>query len=92
MFFKQIISVAFFLGFVFIDSNVQGSFMKLSILGSGKAYPHPKRNAPAYHLSCDNQSFLIDCGSGTLHQLARMGLDVYALDGIFITHFHMDHF
>ncbi len=65
--------------------------MKLTILGSGTANPNPHRASPGYVLAMGSQIFVIDCGTGTLLQLVKAGINLEQLDGIFITHFHLDH-
>lgn len=65
--------------------------MKLTILGSGTANPNPHRASPGYVLTIGSQNFVVDCGTGTLLQLIKTGVDLEQLDGIFITHFHLDH-
>jgi len=53
--------------------------------------PSLERSSPAYLLEAGGRQYLIDCGSGTLHQLMRAGTSCYYLDSIFITHTHPDH-
>jgi ribonuclease BN (tRNA processing enzyme) len=64
---------------------------KIIILGSGVCVPSKRRNSPGYYLQFNNEHFLIDSGSGTLHALATNDIDYTNLDGIFYTHFHIDH-
>jgi ribonuclease BN (tRNA processing enzyme) len=65
--------------------------MKLIILGSGTCVPSVKRNAPGYYLEAENRQILIDCGSGTLLQLEKLGKSYKDIDAVFITHPHPDH-
>ena len=65
--------------------------MKLIILGSGTCVPSLKRSAPANFLKILNNNILVDCGSGALHQLIKVGLSYKDIDFVFITHFHPDH-
>lgn len=60
-------------------------------LGSGTGVPSLRRNAPGYFLQANTQQFLIDCGSGTLLQLEKIGKSFKNLDALFITHVHVDH-
>lgn len=65
--------------------------MELIVLGSGTGIPRPHRNAPGYVLSASGLDMLVDCGSGTLRQLARAGRNYTALDAVWLTHLHPDH-
>lgn len=66
-------------------------FMKLTILGSGTCVPSLKRSSPANFLKILDNNILVDCGSGTLHQLIKAGLSYKDVDFVFLTHFHTDH-
>lgn len=66
--------------------------MKLTILGSGTCVPSLKRNASGYLLEAEGREVLIDCGSGILLQLERVGKSYKYIDALFITHGHPDHF
>lgn len=65
--------------------------MKLIILGSGTCVPSLKRSAPGYYLEAESRQILIDCGSGTLLQLEKLGKSYKDIDAVFITHPHPDH-
>ncbi len=65
--------------------------MKLIVLGSGTGVPSLERNAPGYYLQILDRECLVDCGSGTLLQLERMGRSCQHIDAVFITHTHPDH-
>jgi len=68
------------------------TMVKATVLGSGTFIPNLKRNAPGYLLEFADKKILIDCGSGTLLQLEKLGKELYTeLDYIFITHLHPDH-
>ncbi|WP_130472483.1 MBL fold metallo-hydrolase [Candidatus Magnetaquicoccus inordinatus] len=62
-----------------------------TILGSGTGIPSLQRHAPAYLLEVAAKRWLIDCGSGSLLQLERIGKPFSTLDGLWITHTHADH-
>ncbi|MFA5307183.1 MAG: MBL fold metallo-hydrolase [Candidatus Babeliales bacterium] len=64
---------------------------KIIIIGSGTCVPHPSRGSPANYIFFENKHFLVDGGSGSLHALAHAGINYAVLDGIFYTHFHIDH-
>lgn len=65
--------------------------MQLIVLGSGTALPVPDRSPPGYLVSTPDTLLLLDCGSGTLGRLARMGVHPKMLSGIFLSHAHPDH-
>lgn len=65
--------------------------MKLTILGSGTHIPVEGRSNPAYLLDIDGETVLLDCGSGTLRQIASAGRSEWEIDRIFLSHLHIDH-
>lgn len=64
--------------------------MKFTVLGCYSPYPRPGGATPGYLLRSQGKSFLLDCGSGVLSQLAFY-MPVYELDGVFLSHLHHDH-
>jgi len=86
----QAIILAITLVFIFGNSRAQMT-TKVIILGSGTCVPQALRGSPANYLFFENKHFLVDGGSGSLHALAQAGIDYTLLDGIFYTHFHIDH-
>jgi ribonuclease BN (tRNA processing enzyme) len=65
--------------------------MKLVILGSGSAVPHPHRASAAFWLETASGSVLLDCSSDAAHRMAAENLDWANLDAIWISHLHLDH-
>ena len=65
--------------------------MKLTILGSGTAAPHPRRASPAHWLETSKGTVLLDCSVDAPHRMAEENLDWPNLDAIWISHFHLDH-
>jgi len=65
--------------------------MKLIVLGSGTALPHPRRTSAAYWLETESGSLLMDMGAEAPHRMAEEQLDWVNLDAIWISHFHLDH-
>lgn len=63
---------------------------EITILGSGTAvsssYPS------GYLLKHENKNFLIDCGEGIRHRLAKVNTDYFDIEAVFMSHFHPDHF
>jgi ribonuclease BN (tRNA processing enzyme) len=66
--------------------------MKLHILGCGDAFGSGGRNQSGYLVEAADRLFLLDCGPTTLLAMKRAGFDPLALDAIFISHLHGDHF
>ena len=65
--------------------------MVFTVLGSGTCVPSVDRNAPGYLIEAGGLHILVDCGNGTLRQLAHAGKDYRKIDTICITHTHPDH-
>lgn len=66
--------------------------MKLTFLGCGDAFGSGGRFNTCFHVAGETGSFLIDCGASSLIALRRSGLDLNAIDVIFLSHLHGDHF
>ncbi|HEV2705206.1 MAG TPA: ribonuclease Z [Pyrinomonadaceae bacterium] len=66
--------------------------MKLVVLGSGTAVPHPRRSSSSHWVETQQgHTLLLDCAASAVHRMAAEGLDWAALDAIWISHFHLDH-
>ena len=65
--------------------------MKLVVLGSGCSVPHALRTASGYWLETDSGRILLDISADVPHRMAREELDWTTLDGIWLSHFHLDH-
>ncbi len=66
--------------------------MKLIVLGSGTAVPHPRRTSSGYWLETSTGgTILLDCSASAVHRIAQENLDWANLDAIWISHFHLDH-
>lgn len=69
--------------------------MEITFLGTGSAIPTLKRGHTTIHLMYhggEQKSILFDCGEGTQTKLLAAGLNFMAVDYLFITHWHADHF
>ncbi len=69
----------------------QQSF-ELLILGSTAASPSSERNSSAQLLNIAERYCLIDCGEATQIQLRKYKAKFQAIDHVFISHLHGDHF
>lgn len=65
--------------------------MRLHVIGSSPAVPRPDRANSCYLFESDGTAIVLDCGSGAFSRL-RVATDVAALDAMFISHMHADHF
>lgn len=64
--------------------------MKVQVLGYWGTYPAAGEATTGFLLHTDSQKILVDCGSGVLAQLLKVG-SVEDLDAVVITHHHHDH-
>lgn len=65
--------------------------MRLTFLGTGSAMPTGERFQTGLLLSAGDDRLLVDCGSGTLHGLARTETGYEGVGTILLTHHHLDH-
>jgi ribonuclease BN (tRNA processing enzyme) len=65
--------------------------MRLTVLGSGTALPHPRRASTAHWLEAGGGTMLLDISGAALHRMAEEGCDWAGLDAIWVSHFHLDH-
>lgn len=66
--------------------------MKLTVLGSGDAFGSGGRLQTCFHVAAAGHTFLIDCGVTALIGMSRAGLDPNAVETVFVSHLHGDHF
>jgi ribonuclease BN (tRNA processing enzyme) len=65
--------------------------MKITMLGTGTSYPDPNRVQSGILVETENESILLDIGSGILHRLTQVGHNLDRISSVFISHFHIDH-
>ena len=59
----------------------------------GAGGPMPSHNAgPCTAILAGNRAFIFDVGSGSPRKLGMMSFPMAALEGVFLTHLHSDHF
>ncbi|MFI5281292.1 MAG: MBL fold metallo-hydrolase [Gemmatimonadales bacterium] len=66
--------------------------IRLVTVGTGTVAPHPLRSSPAHWVEAGPVRLLMDCGAGTCHTLATLGLPWDDVTHIALTHFHTDHY
>lgn len=64
--------------------------MKLTVLGGSAAGPNTGQGCSGYLVADGESRFVLDLGPGTLPELRRH-VDFRTLDGIVISHMHLDH-
>lgn len=65
--------------------------IRVTFLGTAAARPTVRRNVSSIAVQRGGDVFLFDCGEGTQRQMMRYATG-FALNEIFITHLHADHF
>ena len=66
--------------------------MRVQFVGCGDAFGSGGRFNTCFHVTAATTRFLIDCGASSMVALRRGGLDLNAIDTVFISHLHGDHF
>lgn len=64
---------------------------ELIVLGSGTCVPTGDRGPSAYAVRRGERVLLIDMGAGCLEKLARCGISYRNIDGVILSHYHVDH-
>ena len=66
--------------------------MELVTVGTGTVAPSAGRTGPCHWVGRGSLKVLLDCGAGSLHQLAVCGLPWSEVTHVVVSHFHPDHF
>ena len=66
-------------------------FMRITFLGTAAARPTVGRNVSSLMIQREGDHLMFDCGEGTQRQMMRYGAG-FALEDIFFSHLHADHF
>ena len=65
--------------------------MDITVVGSGTVVPRLERRQSCVAVETGDEMFVFDLGSGAVRGMLRAGLDPFAVDLVFFTHFHPDH-
>ncbi len=66
---------------------------QITILGNNSAIPRYGRHPSAQYLKIGNTAILVDCGEGTQLRIEEnQNTNLFAIEHIFISHLHGDHF
>jgi ribonuclease BN (tRNA processing enzyme) len=65
--------------------------MRVTVLGSSASYSGPRRACAGHFVEAAGARVLFDCGNGVISNLAQIE-EPDALDAVFITHNHPDHY
>src|SRR5687768_11745351 len=65
--------------------------MRITFLGTAAARPTVGRNVSSLVIQREGELLMFDCGEGTQRQMMRYGTG-FALEDIFFSHLHADHF
>src|SRR6188768_4047371 len=67
------------------------SILRLTFLGTSAAQPTIHRGLSGLAVKADSDLLLFDCGEGSQRQMIKYGTG-FAVDAVFFTHFHADHY
>lgn len=65
--------------------------MRVTFLGTGSAMPTGDRFQTGILIESGDGCLLLDCGCGVLHGLAATAVGYEGIDGVLLTHHHLDH-
>lgn len=66
--------------------------LKITFLGTGTPVPNADAYGTSTLIEAGGQRVLLDCGRGTVVRLAQAGFPVGAIDRVFLSHYHSDHY
>lgn len=64
----------------------------ITVLGAGVMVPTKERNPAGFLVEVGDKKILLDAGHGIVRRLVDFGFDLQAIDFVFASHFHADHF
>lgn len=70
---------------------VGGGSQRAWLTGSGTPLVTPGRSGPSVTLQCGDDVLLVDCGNGVAYELAKLGIELFQVSMVLVTHHHIDH-
>ncbi len=65
--------------------------MEITVVGSGTVAPRPERRQSCVVVEAGGEMLVFDLGAGAVRGMVAAGLDPFATERVFFTHFHPDH-
>ena len=65
--------------------------MEMTVVGSGTVVPRVSRRQSCVVVRTEEETIFLDLGSGAVRGMLHAGVDPFAVDRVFFTHFHPDH-
>jgi ribonuclease BN (tRNA processing enzyme) len=65
--------------------------VKITVVGSGTVVPRISRRQSCVVVRTEEETIFFDLGSGAVRGMLHAGVDPFAVDRVFFTHFHPDH-
>ena len=65
--------------------------MEITVVGSGTVVPRPGRRQSCVVVEAGGEMLVFDLGAGAVRGMVAAGLDPFATERVFFTHFHPDH-
>ena len=65
--------------------------MRVTVVGTGTVVPSLERRQSCVVVEAGGETLVFDLGAGAVRGMTRAGLDPFAVDRVFVTHFHPDH-
>src|SRR5438034_1947841 len=76
---------------VFRTTGRQYMAVRLTVVGSSPAWPNPGGAQSGYLIESGDGRLLLDCGPGVLARLRQLNGGWPDVDGVVVTHWHLDH-
>ncbi len=65
--------------------------MRVAVVGTGTIIPNLERRQSCVVVEAGGETLVFDLGAGAVRGMTRAGLTPFAIDRVFVTHFHPDH-
>jgi len=71
--------------------SCHADYMQVTLLGTGSPRPDVNRAGPAVLVEAGGLNLLFDAGRNVVTRLAQYGVQISAIQHVFVTHLHSDH-